>query len=204
MALVWKEAAPTRKKLLEQAATLPEDSSRIIYTFEDGWTIRELMTVGDMSREGQLMGNCIDPADPYCRQFYPMREGEFYYSEGRDDWEEYEPGKPTPETDEYVRSHIDRNSLISVLDDPLRYLSLRDPDNIPRASYDEESDEWLGRHNAPLKPEYEQKVIEFENSPASNVVTPPASKTARILQRCGTTSFSTMRGVMTGLMPIIA
>lgn len=57
--MTWKTiklATETKTKLLEHVQALPQDTSTISHTFPDGWTIRELNTIGDHWRESQLMG----------------------------------------------------------------------------------------------------------------------------------------------------
>ncbi len=43
----------------------PMDDSTVVYTFPDGWTIRELQSEDDCEIEGNTMNNCIDQEDEY-------------------------------------------------------------------------------------------------------------------------------------------
>ena len=97
------------------------DTSQVVHTFDDGWTIRRPQTNADHWRESILMSNCVDDR---C--------------EMSDD-----PNDP----------HLIPDST---------YHSLRDPDNIPHASWDLESPEpALGRHNSPVKEEYRPYLDAF-------------------------------------------
>lgn len=57
----------------EVAGWLLPDTSEILHTFDDGWTIRAPLTAGDHGREGYAMHNCcgryvygdLDPATPF-------------------------------------------------------------------------------------------------------------------------------------------
>jgi hypothetical protein len=45
------------------------DRAEVVYTFEDGWTVRRLTRLDDQLREGELMRNClraVTQVDPNC------------------------------------------------------------------------------------------------------------------------------------------
>lgn len=44
---------------LQALGHLAHDTSQILYTFADGWTIRRMISCGDVRRESVLMANCI-------------------------------------------------------------------------------------------------------------------------------------------------
>lgn len=143
-----RTSAPTRTKLLNRAAELPEDRSEVVYTFDDGWTIRAVQDFADAYREGSLMGNCINPYDDFC-----LRSMDYHDNWGADH------DQITPLIEE-------REPLSDVV------FSLRDPDNIPHVSIDPlagvhgDSPMALGRNNSVPKPEYVSKLREWmENDP---------------------------------------
>lgn len=130
-----KHAAPTKTKLMNQASELPEDHSVVVYTFDDGWTIRELQDFADAHREGVLMGNCIDPYSDFCRRTLDYQ----------DNW-----GADHDQVTPLVESREPMSDVV---------FSLRDPDNIPYVSIDPMSNGYseniaLGRNNSIPKPEY--------------------------------------------------
>lgn len=64
----------TATQRLIMAEDLPADQSKIIYQFPDGWSIRQFITIGDLHREGCLMGNCLERS-------YEIEKGTFNSSE---------------------------------------------------------------------------------------------------------------------------
>jgi predicted RNA-binding Zn-ribbon protein involved in translation (DUF1610 family) len=188
-------AGTTRKQLLEQATQLPQDKSHVVHQWPDGWSMRELRDLGDMWREGELMSNCWSPHKAMDQDYRP---GNFYVPE----WEEaandagvnlelpyyndqgeqvrYNPqtGKDEPFDDEDDLDDLNWLDWMHDVDTQRslpegKYLSLRDPDNLPHASvvvagagsginrsqgYYAEA---LGRHNNDLKPEYGERVNDY-------------------------------------------
>jgi DNA invertase Pin-like site-specific DNA recombinase len=165
----WKLSAKTKTRLLQDAQNLDEnytDTSDIIHTFDDGWTIRRLNTVGDAHREGELMSNCINPYNEHC--LWSKDAEERMAEQNPELKEELEQ----LEEDYGQRFFWEKNywefpwhdyfdeSLDNVRDSNDKYpiYSLRNPDNIPHATYDPQSSgadsAILGRHNYLPKPEY--------------------------------------------------
>lgn len=142
---ISRVGAATRNQLLRMAEGLPEDRSSFEHQWPDGWTMRRLKTYGDMHREGMLMGNCFSPQSNPNEATHKA-------------WFDH-PQSPSDIT----------NLKPEALD--LRYplqrslYSLRDPDNLPHASIDlDENDpaaRMLGRHNGPLKPQYEARLADW-------------------------------------------
>ena len=136
-----KTAALTRQQLLEMAADLGQDSSRVLAELADGWTIRAPMTLSDYNRESGLMSNCIGP----------ILDGpdELFRSNGEIlDW----------------RNPDHRNLVV----DDLGIASLRDPDNIPRLmGYANRPNvpgkDLVGRNNSWPKEEYWNRWNEYED-----------------------------------------
>ena len=101
------------------------DTSEIIHEFPDGWTIRRCLSYGDLCREGEIMSHC------WANSFWQRAKEENTYpggpmnygNGGYKDHVTASGGLRKPNTD-YGRRLGDR-----------RYCSLRDPDNIPRASF---------------------------------------------------------------------
>lgn len=142
----WKIAGKTKTRLLQDAKDLDEnytDTSDIVHTFDDGWTIRKLNTIGDAHREGTLMSNCMTPEGewppPYCDVAARM-DPNFSIERHRDfPWED----------------HFDKE----IRKDDKAIYSLRNPENLPHATYDSGGatgfdSPILGRHNDLPKPEY--------------------------------------------------
>lgn len=119
-----KTAGMTQTQLRQLADHLEneygKDTSKILYQFPDGWSIRSPARVGDVYREGELMGNCLG-------------EQEF-----GDNWEDFD----NPEPSRYWKS-------------------LRDPDNIPHATWGYSGGQALGRHNGPVHPKYQPYLDEY-------------------------------------------
>lgn len=153
-------AATTRTQQLQQAQQLEQkygpDQSEPVHQFSNGWSMRQLKTYGDAIREGELMSNCLSPY-----RVEPESHHSVWSDHPQSMWEEN--GAPSPRLHgEYV-GVPDPDSI-----DPTPPLgenvwSLRDPDNLPHGTIDEV--QALGRHNDPLKPQYEQMVNEWENPP---------------------------------------
>jgi len=139
-----KTSGETKKKRLERASQLPEDTSEIVHTFENGWTIKELKTIGDMHREGELMDNCLS-----CNS----------------DFGPYRGWNDSPEIEE--DPEFWKEEFKSSIGNEGHFFSLRDENNLPHATYnaDWQDDEYrydpenpenppLGRHNSDIKDEY--------------------------------------------------
>lgn len=137
------QAAETATQLMNRAAQLPEDTSEIIYTFADGWTIRQPRTWNDIAREGSLMSNCLLPP---LEDWAGVDRSKWFSSEYiHEIWDEYRG--------ENLNSGIPYSTVFS----------LRDPNNIPHATLTE--DNWnnanlLGRHNSEIKPEYYYRFLD--------------------------------------------
>jgi len=142
------QAAETTTQLLNRAAQLPEDTSKIIYTFPDGWTIRQPQTWKDLVREGELVGNCLSPPCEWEGIERDKWSDQDFIS---DRWEEY--------AGEAADSALPNMAIYS----------LRDPNNIPRATLDTELDlssaNLTGRHNSDIKPEYYHRFLDAKFSP---------------------------------------
>lgn len=143
-----KQAALTRTQYLQMAQELDQqigpDSSIVVYTFPNGWTVRELTTLGDVHREGELMGSCLSSNAGDC---HPIWEYAWEALEEDED-EEWTEGDGL-NFDEYIGE-----------EGPM--LSLRDTDNLPHLSWADNS--ILGKHNTDPKPEYQAMWDEFLNS----------------------------------------
>lgn len=127
-----KTAAETATRLLERSRELPEDQSDIVHTFDDGWTLRKLRTVGDHWRESELMSNCTDDA---IRAHIGETESE--------------------EPDWVVKQRIENYALDRPWEElDSNYISLRDPNNIPHVTIGGEDMEAWGRHNDAIKVKY--------------------------------------------------
>lgn len=120
--------ALTRTKKLELARELDKkfgpDKAEIVFDFGDGWTIRRLYTYGDMCREGELMSHCWSNSfwqKESNKRLHPRGPGGEAY--GYKDHLTQEGSLRSPQTN-YRRILGDR-----------RYYSLRDADNLPRASF---------------------------------------------------------------------
>lgn len=139
------QAAETATQLMNRAAQLPEDTSKTVYIFLDGWTIRQPQTYADVNREGCLMGNCLAyDAEDYDPHWL---------------WQDMEvdPGE-------------DVDAMHNQLPSNIEIYSLRDPQNIPRATYDPNQldSNWpniTGRHNSIIKPEYYYRFIDAGFNP---------------------------------------
>jgi hypothetical protein len=161
-------SAETRSQALQRAQSVEDevtgpDQSIIAYTFDDGWTIRQLTTYGDAHREGVMMSNCLQYGGAgwfpdnteWERDAVAQIWPEFLYSTG--DWQsnnEIQNAQFNPDKE------IFDSPLISL--DPI--YSLRDPDNLPHVSiYDDGHSDFmmLGKHNGGPKPEYIDKLEEW-------------------------------------------
>ena len=114
----------TRNQRLSQAGQLPVDRSLIVHRFPDRWSIRHLQTRGDEHREGELMRHCwshIDKVDPEG-QGHPDR----YLSMC------FRPEGVPVDITAYFAEPLDSPKE---LEDRSCCYSLRDPDNLPRASF---------------------------------------------------------------------
>jgi ribosomal protein L37AE/L43A len=146
-----KTAADTDAKLLQQSQwyadnyNLP-DATQVVHQFPDGWTIKQLGCYGDAQREGLLMSNCLKypyDADAYAAEIWA-----------------WHPNKQA----------IDANAGPSLddLDEDIyggSVYSLRDPSDLPRVTiYDDGNGGTpiLGRHNSEPKPEYWEKIVEWD------------------------------------------
>jgi ubiquinone/menaquinone biosynthesis C-methylase UbiE len=193
----WKLAGETKTKLLERAAQLPEDSSEIIHQFDNGWTIRELKTVGDHYREGQLMGNCVsnnvadhidwDYLTNEYDQWLTPEEIEECENDGTTAEEMLEeifltdPSKYEKIIKEYAKDYRQEPAWKSV-----KYHSLRDENNLPHVSFG--GGYALGRHNSEIKDEY-KKYLDFFPKESSVMKEAPARSKAQ---------FRYMQGICNG------
>lgn len=185
--MTWKTvkvATETKTKLLERAQALPQDTSTIFHAFPDGWTVKELNTIGDHWRESQLMGNCVSKSMSYSmsrnldRWMPPcgycgskscesnlnelMRENDvdcrdLHPNQINQILETYNAKTPAPMA-KIMEDYATKYSSEWVEGGDKGYLSLRDPDNIPHLTFGDGY--FRGRHNAAPKPKY-QKYIDF-------------------------------------------
>ena len=153
----------THKKRVEIAKRLEKefgpDSSIILHTFDDGWTIRRCRNYRDLNREGMLMSNCWRNAfwTEANLRTYPygagMRE-HFKIPQDR------KPGRVLKVEDVKTLTPGHLRRLIRP-----KFYSLRDPDNIPHCSFfcaRKEFTHVLGPHNGPLKRELCGYLGEFQ------------------------------------------
>lgn len=167
----WRfEAGETRTQALKRAQTVEQrigkpDTSRVIHTFPDNWTIRELQSYADAQREGELMGNCFAPGalEPESWHTVWHNHPDFRYH-GRAGLIGPEEAYNDPNAEPWgfpPQAWDQSREVPKNLDLPLNGLySLRDPDNLPHASIDD--NEALGKHNDPLKGEYLRRVDEWQ------------------------------------------
>lgn len=185
--MTWKTikiATETKKKLLERAQALPQDTSTIYHAFPDGWTFRELNTIGDHWRESQLMGNCVSKAMsysmsrnldrwmPFCEYCGSkscesslnnlIRENDVDCRDLHPDYimnalADYNAKTPAPMA-KIMEDYATRFFSEWIDSGDNSYLSLRDPDNIPHLTFGQGY--FRGRHNATPKPKY-QKYIDL-------------------------------------------
>lgn len=112
------------------------DNSQRVYDYPDNWTIHQMMTPEDAVREGILMRNCWqDPIGPNYNEVAPNGYAKYRTLD------EYMPNK--------------------------HWLSLRDQYGYPQAAFHLDGDyinHALGHGNSPLKPEHQQRLMEFANA----------------------------------------
>jgi hypothetical protein len=140
---------------MQERGAICADRSEIVHTFANGWTVRRLVTCGDLRREGQLMRSCLaqyalDEMDPSVPALVVKK------SRLADDdphgWEE---------RDALEKGHHERFAayLLSSL------YSLRDAHNLPHATWWTRpgmySTEILGHKNHELKDSYRRMVDEW-------------------------------------------
>lgn len=159
--------AKTKTRLHQQSRQLEtefmSDSSEIIHSFEDGWTIRKLLTYADAVREGKLMNSCLCPKDDqeHATDAWKMHPQARWFI-----WERGTKNKTeVTDKDEYVGDVNafpvlgELNKLDLTLEYPTWTISLRDPENVPHATSNHTGE--LGRNNSDLKPEYQQRLDEY-------------------------------------------
>jgi 2'-5' RNA ligase len=156
-----RTSAMTRKKKLELMHQIENrdvqapDQSIIVHEFPNGWSIRQLRTYGDAMREGQLMGNCFSPLEMEPESHHPIWE---QHPEAL--WDNTSMDPYAGEEGTYLGIPEDADLSHSV---PAHMYSLRDPDNYPHMSSDDNAT--LGMHNVEFeeaKPEYQQMWDEWE------------------------------------------
>ena len=138
-----KTAGKTRTQLLNDAQAhegqYGPDTSEVVKQLVDGWTVRRPTTLADIEREGTLMGNCVADGD-YNREVSLPRYTEDGISQSSSlDW-----GNP-----EHWNIPSDNY-----------YHSLRDPDNLPHATWTH-TDNIEGRHGSHPKEEHWSRLREF-------------------------------------------
>lgn len=149
----------TRTQYLKKAAELDAmfgpDSSKILHTFDDGWTIRVCSRYGDVCREGELMRIC------WRRSYWTERATE----DGRVQsnlmdftFQKVHSGKRRGV--QFLKSDPNYNKRI----DP-QFFSLRDPDNLPHISFyvNQYGDPVYlgGRHNDGVVQKHRDKVLSW-------------------------------------------
>lgn len=127
------------------------DTARIVHTFEDGWTIRQLLTYGDLQREGELMQNCLAAWGLTSEADHPL-------------WHQHPGERGDPD---YFSTPLPGGDYL---------YSLRDPDNLPHVSMD--NDGMRGRANRSVKPEYLTRIREW--APQRRLPTPLAGELLEI------------------------
>lgn len=158
----------TKKKKQEFVSDLDEqsfvDGSEVVYTFSNGWSIRQINTYRDAVREGILMSNCFCPNDADEHALWE------WVSHPETQWERYVDDMPIRISQEEAEQYIPFDSVypfwgdLTKIDLSLKWpgntvLSLRDEMNYPVATGTE--DEIVGRHNSDLKPDYYRMFQEF-------------------------------------------
>lgn len=147
-----RTASATRAQKLKHAEQVERmigtsDQSQIIHQFSDGHSVRQLQTYGDAVREGELMGNCLSPYQVDPESHHPIWHSHpsAIFGNPNDPWGESE----RDDEDEYegIPDGADMSQPL-----PTTIHSLRDSDNIPHLTDDEQ--EMLGTHNIPPKDEY--------------------------------------------------
>jgi 2'-5' RNA ligase/Zn finger protein HypA/HybF involved in hydrogenase expression len=166
-----KMATETRTQQLRRAEGLEQehgqpDMSVPVHDFGNGWTIREPQTLGDLRREGELMGNCFRPEchegiaetinpeyQPYAK-FVTMGGQPMKFGERT----ERASGQPV------LVGNLHEIPWNAPIREKGRYFSLRDPDNLPHVSIDHTDDYngVLGKHNVEPKPEHREMVDDWE------------------------------------------
>lgn len=148
-----KTAAETRTQQLQRVQAIEQehgvpDTSKVVHQWPDGWSVRQPQTYADMNREGELMGNCF---------------GLYSSDEPKDIWMEHPECAEDPDFGDVERPEDIQNWNVSLpREENQRYYSLRDPDNLPHASMDGWADDkTFGRHNANPKPEYLQRIQQW-------------------------------------------
>lgn len=138
--------ADSRSKLVARAEALPEDRSVVLHSFSDGWTLRELALYSDLVREGELMSNCLTHTSDIRHEIWDYHNVD-------------DGGEPLEPDDERYIAHADFEH--DTIPEDHRFVSLRDPDNIPRLTFQiMETDmcNVLGRHNSEPKWEYVERL----------------------------------------------
>lgn len=138
-----KTAGKTRTQLLNDAQTHADqygpDTSEVVQQLADGWTVRRPTTLADIEREGTLMGNCVADGDYNREVSLPSYTEDGIWQSNSLDW-----GNPehwSIPSDNY-------------------YHSLRDPDNLPHATWTNETNV-EGRHGSHPKEEHWSRLREF-------------------------------------------
>lgn len=136
----------------ETAGIIVGDQSEVLHTFDDGWTIARLATVGDVRREGVLMRSCLAKYAGDTLHEDPKKLGEFTPGERADD-----------EPFEKVHWRLMMDTDLSGRHVGCILVSLRDPANLPHATWwqDERGDYVCGVagfRNDKLSPAYAARV----------------------------------------------
>jgi len=157
----------TKRERLRRAGDCEQrfgvDSSKVLLRFADDWSIRQITSYAEAAREGSLMSNCFLPNDEddlVLDAWMQHPETSWYLLDSDSAGIEVRRNISRVEAGDYVwldkvwplwgnLEHFDLS-----LTWPGFSLSLRDPDNLPHATFDQNNGETLGRHNSALKPAY--------------------------------------------------
>ncbi len=152
-------------ELAQSAGLLAADTAKIVHTFEDGWTIRQLMTFGDLRREGWIMRSCLAKyAGDTPSVDHP---GQVITKSDRADDELC--SFDLRSADDFAERDLDLSCALSNL------YSLRDPNGLPHATWWSRismySCDLFGHKNAEkLKADYEAKVTEWMKQAGAHVM----------------------------------
>jgi hypothetical protein len=157
-------ASDTRTQRLQDASDSDQvfgpDASKVVHTFDDGWTIRQLQTGLDQHREGCLMHHCWRSTE-----------------NGQELWPHWLLNDPAGHQEKFDRAR-------KRLDHPLdrgagekRLYSLRDPDNLPHASFFHDvptrsmgfdrpavTSAVFGQHDDPPKPKHLERIRQWHQT----------------------------------------
>jgi hypothetical protein len=133
----------------EQDGKIRSDTSEIVHSFDDGWTVNRLATCGDVRREGFLMNSCV-----------PKYVGDVLISRAKP--ARYQPGERGDEdTVEPVGFDLLRTTDLSGANYGQRLHSLRDPMNLPHLTFwASKAGAWdiFGHKNAKPKVKYLKRL----------------------------------------------